>query len=171
MTAYSLQQIDPNVFSLNGQLWETVTRSGNLPAETVYVHTFERTSVSVNNGAFIAPQTDSLSITFAAGQTSANVPVTILDKGAGENVSPLDILRNAGDSDLNYLAHTTFTIPGGNGGGGGSSAPVVHVHDVNLAPQSTISGSSLISTISNPSGDSITQYAFWDGEPATVTLP
>ena len=161
MTTYSLQQIYASSFSLDGQLWETLTRSGNLPAETVWVHTFEDQGF-VNNGAFIAPQTDGLSIAFAAGQTSINIPVTILDNGAGETFS-FDILRNAGDSDLNYLAHTTFTIPGGSGGGGGSSAPVVYVHDINLAPQSTISGSSLISTLSNPSGDSITQYAFWDG--------
>ena len=160
MTTYSLQQIYPNSFTQGGQLWETLTRSGNLSAETVYVVTFDDQG-SVNNGDFISPQTDGLTITFAAGQTSASFPITILNKGAGDTFS-LDILRNSADNDLNYLAHTTFTIPGGSGGNG-SSAPVVHVHDINLAPQSTISESSLISTISNPSGDSITQYAFWDG--------
>jgi hypothetical protein len=75
----------------------------------------------------------------------------------------LDILRNASDSDLNYLAHTTFTIPGGSGGGGGSAVPVVNVHDVSLAPLASISGFSLVTSVSNPSGDSITQYGFWDG--------
>lgn len=41
-------------------------------------------------------------------------------------------------------------------------APTVNVHDVSVAANASIAASSLVTSISNPSGDSITQYVFFD---------
>jgi Ca2+-binding RTX toxin-like protein len=42
-------------------------------------------------------------------------------------------------------------------------APVVAVHDVNVATGQSISASSLITSVSDQDGDNITLYSFWDG--------
>src|ERR1019366_1066730 len=41
-------------------------------------------------------------------------------------------------------------------------APTVNVQNVSVAENASIAASSLITSISNPSGDSITQYGFYD---------
>src|SRR5260370_161386 len=43
---------------------------------------------------------------------------------------------------------------------------VVNVQNVSVAQNATIAGSSLIASISNPNGDSITEYVFEDRESA-----
>ena len=60
-------------------------------------------------------------------------------------------------TDLNNLSTNDFVS------GGSGIAPVVNVQDVSVAENASIAASSLITSISNPSGDSITQYEFWDG--------
>jgi hypothetical protein len=42
-------------------------------------------------------------------------------------------------------------------------APTVNVQNVSVAENTSIAASSLIASVTNPSGDSITEYAFWDG--------
>ncbi len=91
-----------------------MTRTGNLPAETIFVDTFNDDGFA-NVGDFISPQTDGKTITFAAGQTQAQFAITILD-GHSHPTDPtfsLLIQRNPGDNDLTFLAKTLFTIPEG----------------------------------------------------------
>jgi hypothetical protein len=41
--------------------------------------------------------------------------------------------------------------------------PIVNVQNVSVAENNSIAASSLIASVSNPSNDNITEYAFWDG--------
>ena len=56
----------------------------------------------------------------------------------------------------NYSSLTaTTTVP--------HIAPTVNVQNVSISENASIAASSLITSVSNPSGDSITGYGFWDG--------
>ena len=87
----------------------TITRSGLLPAETVYVSTAQ-TEGTLNIGDYSGKLNEALS--FAAGQTSRTVTVSITNDTVLENDETFGFVvqRNASDLLNTYLAKLTFTI-------------------------------------------------------------
>src|SRR3954470_21446494 len=75
-TFYSITPNPTAVFENGGSVTFTITRSGSLPAETVYASTAQTEGFS-NSGDYsdLTNQT----VTFISGQTNRSVTVTILD--------------------------------------------------------------------------------------------
>ena len=92
-----------------GTLSFTVTRSGGLPAETIFASTTQNQG-STNNGDYTGLPNQP--VVFALNQTQATVTVTIInDTVMGNNETfSLIVQRNASDPIATYLAKTTFAI-------------------------------------------------------------
>lgn len=128
-TAYS---ITPNPGTVNesaGSLVFTLSRSGVLDAETVYVSTLQGVAngYSSNSGDY-ATDIKNLPISFASGQASQPVIVTILDDVASESWETFGLIaqRNATDVPAIYLTKSSFSIQDDDGGAsaGWSVAPL-----------------------------------------------
>jgi hypothetical protein len=84
---------------------------------------------------------------------SLTVPMSNLDPNSRIQVGNLlGVDINVAKGDFGAFGFTTVHV-----------VPTVNVHDVSVAANGSIAASSLVTSVSNPSGDSITQYVFWDG--------
>src|SRR5205814_2020993 len=92
-----------------GTLNLTVTRSGGLPAETVYATTLQDQGYSNNSDytGFI-----NQNVVFGVNQTQATVAVSIINDSVVENNESFSLIvqRNASDPNSTYLAKDVFTI-------------------------------------------------------------
>jgi murein DD-endopeptidase MepM/ murein hydrolase activator NlpD len=108
-TAYS---ITPNPATVNenaGSVTFTITRSGGMPAETIYASTTQ-TEGFANSGDYIGIANQGL--TFASGQTTSTAKVTVLNDSVAETNETFGFIvqRNTTDPVATYLAKSTFTI-------------------------------------------------------------
>ena len=104
--------ITPNPATVNegaGTLSFTVTRSGGLPAETIYASTLQDQG-STNSGDYTGLANQS--VAFALNQTQKTVTVSITNDTVVESNESFSLIvqRNATDPLSTYLAKTTFTI-------------------------------------------------------------
>ena len=77
--------------------------------------------------------------------------------GAGAGTETLYVEASDGKEWSAYVSLSATTTSSSN------HAPVLTVHDVNVAAGQSTAASALISSVKDLDGDSITQYAFWDG--------
>jgi hypothetical protein len=108
-TTYS---ITPNPASVNenaGHLTFTITRSSSSAAATVYASTVQDQGYS-NSGDYVGLVNQTVS--FSAGQSTAQVTVTINDLGltSGSKTFRIEVQRNPTDPLSTYLATDNFTI-------------------------------------------------------------
>src|SRR5665213_2567876 len=104
--------ISPNPASVNenaGSLTFTVTRSSSSGTATVYASTVQDQGYS-NGGDYIGLVNQT--INFSAGQSSAQVSVTINDVGltSGSKIFRIEVQKNSTDPIATYLATDNFTI-------------------------------------------------------------
>src|SRR2546428_842111 len=87
----------------------TVTRSGGLLAETLFVST-ETGEGFANSGDYTGKLNEQLA--FATNQTTATVTVSITNDLVAENNETFGLLvqRNSSDPASTFLAKSTFTI-------------------------------------------------------------
>jgi hypothetical protein len=106
---YSISPGSATVSEVAGTVSFTVARSGLLPAETLFVSTAQNEG-TVNIGDYTGKLNEALS--FAAGETSKTVTVTITNDTVRENDETFGLVvqRNASDLLNTYLAKSTFTI-------------------------------------------------------------
>src|SRR5206468_4298260 len=111
-TTYSVSP-SPNPVNENaGTETFTITRSGALPAETVFASTLQGASngyaANTNDYNGVVNQ----QVSFAANQTSAEVPISVINDAVPENDETFGFIvqRNASDSVATYLAQTNWTI-------------------------------------------------------------
>ena len=109
ITTYSLSPATTSVSEGVGTVTFTVTRSGTLPAETVYVSTSTGEGYT-NSSDYTGKLNEAL--TFTSGLTSKTVTVSITNDTVVENNETFGLLvqRNSTDAASIYLAKTTFTI-------------------------------------------------------------
>jgi Ca2+-binding RTX toxin-like protein len=108
-TTYSITPGSISVDEDSGVVSFTVTRSGVLPAETVFVSTTQNHGAA-NSGDYTG--LNNLSLSFNAGQTSRTVSVQLTDDGAAESNETFGLIvqRNASDPITSFLTSATFTI-------------------------------------------------------------
>src|SRR5690242_10999216 len=108
-TTYSIAPNPATISEGAGPLSFTITRSGTLPAETVYASTTQTEGYS-NSGDYTGILNQS--VTFSSGQTTRTVTVTILNDTTPESNETFGFIvqRNTSDPVTVYLAKTTFTI-------------------------------------------------------------
>ncbi len=108
-TTYSVSPNPATVSEGAGTLSFTVTRSGGLPAETLFATTLQ-TEGSTNNGDYTGLVNQNA--VFASNQTQAMVTVSIANDTVVESneTFALIVQRNATDPNSTYLAKSTFTI-------------------------------------------------------------
>ena len=111
MTTYSISPTSPSINENAGSETFTITRSNTSQSATVYVSTVQdqgssNPSNEFYNGLLNDP------ITFAAGQSSVQVPLTINDAHftTGNETFRLIAQQNASDPTSTYLATDNFTI-------------------------------------------------------------
>ncbi|MYM56920.1 Calx-beta domain-containing protein [Thalassovita mangrovi] len=108
-TGYAMVPVTTSVAEGAGTITFTITRSGDLTAETVYFSTLI-TEGYANEGDYegIVNQ----EVTFGAGESSATVTVTLTDDSITEGSERFGaiIQRNISDPVATYLARSTFTI-------------------------------------------------------------
>jgi predicted chitinase len=106
---YTLAPMPATVSESDGSLTFTVTRSGSLPAETVYISTTQ-TEGTLNNADY-APLLNQ-PLAFAVNQGAMTVVVSITNDGTAELNENFGLIaqRNASDPVTTYLAKTTFMI-------------------------------------------------------------
>jgi Calx-beta domain len=108
-TSYS---ISPGSITANenaGTVTFTVSRSGGLPAETLFVSTSTGEGSS-NSNDYTGKLNEQL--TFTSGQTQRTVTVSLTNDSAAENSETFGLLvqRNSSDPASTFLAKATFTI-------------------------------------------------------------
>jgi hypothetical protein len=108
-TTYSLSPDSTIVNENAGAISFTVTRSGSLPAETVYASTTQ-TEGYIND--FDYGGLANSAVTFAAGQASQTITIAIIDDATIEanETFGLVVQRSASDPVSTSLAKSTFTI-------------------------------------------------------------
>ncbi len=108
-TTYSISPNSTTVNESAGTVTFTVTRSGSLPAETLFVST-ETGEGSANNADYTGKLNEQL--TFSSGQSSRTVTVSITNDAVTESSETFGLLiqRNASDPATTFLAKSTFTI-------------------------------------------------------------
>jgi hypothetical protein len=108
-TTYGITPGSTTVNENVGTVTFTVTRSGGLPAETIFASTTQNQG-STNNGDYTGISNQS--VVFAANQTSATVTVSITNDSVAENDETYGLIvqRNTSDPITTSLAGTTFTI-------------------------------------------------------------
>jgi hypothetical protein len=111
-TSYSISPGSVTVNENAGTVTFTITRSGSLPAESLFVSTVQGSSngFSANNGDYTGKLNETLS--FSANQTSRTVTVSITDDTSVESDETFGLIlqRNSSDPVSTYLARSTFTI-------------------------------------------------------------
>jgi hypothetical protein len=133
--------ITPNLATVNenaGSLTFTITRSGGLPAETVYASTTQ-TEGSSNVGDYGG--IDSQAVSFTSGQTTRTVTVTILDDTTAENNETFGFIvqRLGTEPASTHLAKSTFIITDNDLDGGAGDYPGAiwdPAHPFNYTPNS-----------------------------------
>jgi hypothetical protein len=107
-TTYSLTPSGASVME-GGQVAFTITRSGDKPAESLYVSTTQTEGYA--NSKDYAGLSNQV-VTFASGQTSLTVTVSTTNDTTPEvrETFGLIVQRNAADSTSTYLAKSTFSI-------------------------------------------------------------
>ncbi|MBV8685057.1 MAG: DNRLRE domain-containing protein, partial [Alphaproteobacteria bacterium] len=107
-TTYSLSPANPSTTE-GGQLVFTVTRSGDKPAETLYVSTTQ-TEGYTNSKDYAGINGQAL--TFSSGQTSATITIATTNDTAPETkeIFGLIVQRDASSPASVYLVKTTFSI-------------------------------------------------------------
>ncbi len=113
-TTYSITPNPVSVKTGAGTQTFTVTRSGGLPAETVYASTAQ-TEGFTNSGDYTSILNQG--VVFALNQTTATVTVSITNDAVVESNETFALLvqRNTSDPTSTYLAKTAFTIVDDNG--------------------------------------------------------
>jgi hypothetical protein len=108
-TTYSISPNPGSVSESGGTITFTLTRSGGLPAETVYVSTTQDQGYT-NNGDYTGFLSQSLS--FTSNQTQRTVTVSITNDSTEEPDEKFGLIvqRNASDPLGTYLSKTTFII-------------------------------------------------------------
>ncbi|MEZ5960602.1 MAG: Calx-beta domain-containing protein [Hyphomonadaceae bacterium] len=108
-TSYSLTPVSTTVSEGVGTITFTVTRSGDLPAETIYASTTTNQGSS-NNGDYTGLLNQA--ITFSSGQTTRSVTIVIANDALAESDETFGVViqRNASDSVDTFLASALFTI-------------------------------------------------------------
>lgn len=108
-TSYAITPGSVSVSEGAGTQSFTITRSGGLPAETVYASTAQGEGYT-NSGDYTGLSNQSLS--FALNQTTATVTVAITNDTVVESNETFGLVvqRNTSDPLTTYLAKTTFTI-------------------------------------------------------------
>ncbi len=108
-TTYSISPNPATVSEGAGTLTFTITRSGSLPAETIYASTTQTEGYS-NSSDYTGILNQSVS--FTSGATTRTVSVTILNDSTVENSETFGFIvqRNTSDPVTTYLAKSTFTI-------------------------------------------------------------
>src|SRR5712692_5143327 len=108
-TSYSISPTSITVNENAGTVTFTVTRSGTLPAETIFASTTQTEGFS-NSNDYTGINSQSLS--FTSGQTSRTVTVSITNDSVAENDETFGFIvqRNSNDSTSTFLAKSTFTI-------------------------------------------------------------
>jgi Domain of unknown function (DUF1906)/Calx-beta domain/RTX calcium-binding nonapeptide repeat (4 copies) len=108
-TTYTITPASTTINESAGTVTFTVTRSGTLPAETLFVST-ETGEGSANNGDYTGKLNEQLA--FTSGQTSKTVTVSITNDSVVESSETFGLLvqRNSSDPATTFLAKSTFTI-------------------------------------------------------------
>jgi uncharacterized membrane protein len=108
-TTYSISPGSTTVNESAGTVTFTVTRSGGLPAETLFVSTSTGEGFA-NNGDYTGKLNEGLS--FSSNQTSATITVSITNDSVTESNETFGLLvqRNSSDPATTFLAKSTFTI-------------------------------------------------------------
>jgi len=113
-TGYAITPYPASVTEGNTPLTLTVTRSGAIPAETLYVSTVfgKANGFADNTGDSDYIGLKNSALIFAAGQISQTVTVQINDDTAveGNEIFGIVVQRSQADLASTYLAHSTFTI-------------------------------------------------------------
>src|SRR6185437_10053688 len=111
MTTYSISPTSPSISENAGSETFTVTRSNTSQSATVYVSTVQDQGSSNTNNEFYNGLSND-QITFAAGQASVQVPLTINDAHltSGRETFRLIVQQNPTDPVTTSLASDNFTI-------------------------------------------------------------
>src|SRR6185437_5047933 len=122
MTTYSISPTSPSISENAGSETFTVTRSNTSQSATVYVSTVQDQGSSNTNNEFYNGLSND-QITFAAGQASVQVPLTINDAHltSGSETFRLIVQQNPTDPVTTSLASDNFTILNNDSGGGNSN--------------------------------------------------
>lgn len=106
---YSMTPATSSINENAGTVTFTITRSGGLPAETVFVSTTTTEGFANNTDYTGIPNQF---VTFAANQTSATVTVTLTNDSVVEPNETFGLImqRNTSDAVTTFLAKATFTI-------------------------------------------------------------
>src|SRR3954447_21901892 len=109
-TDYSVTANPNPVNEGSGAINFTITRSGSFPAETLFASTVQNQGFS-NSGDY-ATNVNNFQVSFASGQTSASVPLSIFNDAVPESDETFRlIVQRTADPNLNnFLAATNFTI-------------------------------------------------------------
>src|SRR5437762_2581485 len=109
-TDYSVTANPNPVNEGSGAINFTITRSGSLPAETLFASTVQNQGFT-NSGDY-ATNINNLQVAFALGQTSVTVPLTIFNDTVSEpdEIFRFIVQRTADPNVNNNLAATNFTI-------------------------------------------------------------
>jgi len=105
--------ISPNPASVNenaGHLTFTITRSSSSGTATIYASTVQDQGYNNNNGYYVGVLNQTIS--FSAGQSTAQVSVTINDLAltSGSEIFRFIVQQNSTDPISTYLATDNFTI-------------------------------------------------------------
>ncbi len=109
-TSYSISPATISISENTSSQSFTITRSGDLTAETIYVSTTSTTEGYSNSSDYKGILNQAVS--FGAGVTSAEVKVEIINDATPEEDETFGLIvqRNADDSASTFLAKSTFTI-------------------------------------------------------------
>lgn len=113
-TSYAISPSRTTVVEADGTISVsfTVTRSGTLPAETLYASTVQGTANGFSDNNLDLTDIIDQPLAFAAGETSKIVTVQII----GDDIAELDerfglvIQRHTSDAPSTFLARATFTV-------------------------------------------------------------
>jgi Calx-beta domain/RTX calcium-binding nonapeptide repeat (4 copies) len=156
-TGYSVSPASASISENTASQNFTITRSGDLAAETVYVST-TFTEGFANNNDYKGILNKAVS--FSAGATSAGVTVEIVNDASFEKNETFGLIvqKNANDPASTYLAKSTFTITDDDNNTNPAPKP-----DNTIAPTNAETGT--INT--NPSGiqtSASSKFARWKFE-------
>ena len=108
-TTYTITPGSPTVNEGDGTLTFTITRSGILTVDTIYVSTAQ-TEGFLNSNDYTPITSQALS--FSSGQTSQTVTVSIINDSVAEQDEKFGLIvqRNPGDPARTFLAKSIFTV-------------------------------------------------------------
>ena len=111
-TSYAVSASPNPVSESNGTVTFTITRSGTLSAETVYLSTVHGAANGYATNSSDYSGIDSQGFSFSAGQASRTFTVSLINDGAVETDETFGFIvqRNASDPLGTFLAKTNWTI-------------------------------------------------------------